>query len=185
MGSNSGSKFRKNSCKSLSELSFLTSNNTIELFRTLSQQNLQNRFLKSCYSHKEAFCCRICHNNYHDWWSAVNVKRIFRSYLITFKFINNKTNFYQDGFVVRYMNPNSPSTLSTDLPLKLARKTVEVFGSATFDEETNIHPLHTGFDDEIAAVVSGKEFSLARTTNGKVRFLSFPILLFFTFIIPK
>lgn len=72
---------------------------------------------------------------------------------------------------MRSINPSTaPFTYINELPLKLARKCVVAFGYAVFDEETSLHDLNTGVEEEIASVVSGKEFSLIRTTTGKVRF---------------
>lgn len=45
---------------------------------------------------------------------------------------------------------------------------MDVCGVAPFDEENSIHTLNVGTDDEIASIVSGKEFSLIHTTSGKV-----------------
>ncbi|XP_014287849.1 E3 ubiquitin-protein ligase MYCBP2 isoform X3 [Halyomorpha halys] len=77
----------------------------------------------------------------------------------------------EDGFVVRSINPSTtPFTYINELPLKLARKCVVAFGYAVFDEETSLHDLNTGVEEETSSVVSGKEFSLIRTTTGKVLF---------------
>ncbi|KAL1131015.1 hypothetical protein AAG570_012253, partial [Ranatra chinensis] len=74
-----------------------------------------------------------------------------------------------DGFVVRTLNPSiSPLTFVSELPLKLARKCVIAFGTAAFDEESTLHNLNTGAEEETSSVVSGKEFSLIRTISGKV-----------------
>ncbi|XP_026302017.1 E3 ubiquitin-protein ligase MYCBP2 isoform X8 [Apis mellifera] len=74
-----------------------------------------------------------------------------------------------DGFVVRTINTlSNPVTVASELPLKLARKCVDVFGYATFDEEQSTHTLNPGCDDEIATVIAGKEFALLKTVSGKV-----------------
>ncbi|KAG7189524.1 hypothetical protein KM043_017215 [Ampulex compressa] len=74
-----------------------------------------------------------------------------------------------DGFVVRTINTiSNPVTLTSELPLKLARKCVDIFGYALFDEEHAIHALSPGCDDEIAMVTAGKEFGLIRTISGRV-----------------
>lgn len=71
--------------------------------------------------------------------------------------------------MVRTLNPGtSPLCSVSELPLKLARKCVDVFGTAAFDEESNIHTLSTGCDDEVSSVTAGKDFCLIRTTSGKV-----------------
>ncbi|XP_017880442.1 E3 ubiquitin-protein ligase MYCBP2-like [Ceratina calcarata] len=74
-----------------------------------------------------------------------------------------------DGFVVRTINTlSNPVTVASELPLKLARKCVDVFGYATFDEEQAVHTLNSGCDDEIMTVTAGKEFALLKTVSGKV-----------------
>lgn len=76
---------------------------------------------------------------------------------------------FQDGFVVRMLNQNVvPAALVTELPLKLARKCVEAFGVAAFEEEASPQGISTGLDEEIASICVGKEFGLSRTTSGKV-----------------
>ena len=78
----------------------------------------------------------------------------------------------QEGFVVRTINTlSNPVTVASELPLKLARKCVDIFGYATFDEEQAIHILNPGYDDEIAMVTAGKEFGLLKTVSGKVRIM--------------
>lgn len=80
----------------------------------------------------------------------------------------NKCKF-QEGFVVRTINTlSNPVTVTSELPLKLARKCVDVFGWANFDEEQTAHTLSSGCDDEVAMVVAGKEFSLLKTMSGKI-----------------
>jgi hypothetical protein len=75
----------------------------------------------------------------------------------------------QDGFVVRMVNPaSSPVVSVSELPLKLARKCLDVFGTASFDEDANIHTIHTGCDEEIVFIAAGKDFGLTRTNSGKV-----------------
>ena len=75
----------------------------------------------------------------------------------------------QEGFVVRTINTlSNPVTVTSELPLKLARKCVDVFGWAIFDEEQTPHTLSSGCDDEIVTVVAGKEFSLLKTLSGKM-----------------
>lgn len=68
-------------------------------------------------------------------------------------------------------------TVASELPLKLARKCVDIFGYATFDEEQAIHTLNLGCDDEIAMVTAGKEFGLLKTISGKVSTRYFKQLL--------
>ena len=63
---------------------------------------------------------------------------------------------------------SNPVTVTSELPLKLARKCVDVFGYALFDEEQGAHVLNPGYDDEIATVAAGKEFALLKTVSGKL-----------------
>lgn len=63
---------------------------------------------------------------------------------------------------------SNPVTVASELPLKLARKCVDIFGYASFDEEQTIHTLNPGCDDEISMVTAGKEFGLLKTVSGKV-----------------
>lgn len=69
------------------------------------------------------------------------------------------------------MNQNtSPASVINELPLKLARKCIDVFGASSFDEDIGIHTVISGIgsDDEIATICAGKEFALLRTVTGKV-----------------
>lgn len=63
---------------------------------------------------------------------------------------------------------SNPVTVTSELPLKLARKCVDIFGYASFDEEQSVHTLNAGCDDEIVMVTAGKEFGLLKTMSGKV-----------------
>ncbi|KAJ9574765.1 hypothetical protein L9F63_008079, partial [Diploptera punctata] len=79
------------------------------------------------------------------------------------------TSAKDDGFVVRMVNPNSTPVVSVnELPLKLARKCLDVFGFASFDEEANIHTIHTGCEEETVVISAGKDFGLIRTNSGKI-----------------
>ncbi|XP_074101339.1 MYC binding protein highwire isoform X2 [Cotesia typhae] len=74
-----------------------------------------------------------------------------------------------EGFVVRTINTlSNPVTVTSELPLKLARKCVDVFGWALFDEEQAVHTLSPGCDDEVVSVSAGKEFCILKTTTGKL-----------------
>nr|CAD7200761.1 unnamed protein product [Timema douglasi] len=79
------------------------------------------------------------------------------------------TSAKDDGFVVRSLNPGTnPMVSGSELPLKLARKCVDVFGTSLFDDDSSIHTLHTGCDEETAFITAGKDFGLIRTGSGKV-----------------
>ncbi|XP_046683725.1 E3 ubiquitin-protein ligase MYCBP2 isoform X4 [Homalodisca vitripennis] len=83
-----------------------------------------------------------------------------------------------DGFVVRTLNPGgSPIYSVSELPLKLARKCLDVFGTASYDEESNIHSLNTGYDDEVSSIYGAREFCLLRTTSGKILYCGKPSAL--------
>lgn len=70
---------------------------------------------------------------------------------------------------MRMLNQNLvPAALVSELPLKLARKCVEAFGVAAFEEEPSPQGISTGLEEEIASVCMGKEFGLIRTISGKV-----------------
>lgn len=71
---------------------------------------------------------------------------------------------------MRMLNQNvAPASLLTELPLKLARKCVEVLGTSPFEEEgISSHTVNTGMDEEVSFVCAGKEFGLIRTCSGKV-----------------
>ncbi|KAK0177732.1 hypothetical protein PV328_001750 [Microctonus aethiopoides] len=76
-----------------------------------------------------------------------------------------------EGFVVRTINTlSNPVTVTSELPLKLARKCVDVFGWASFDEEQACHNLSPGCDDEVISVTAGKEFCILKTATGKLLF---------------
>ena len=48
----------------------------------------------------------------------------------------------QDSFVVRTFSPVcTPMPLVHEIPLKLARKCMDTFGTATFDPEVEIHTI--------------------------------------------
>ncbi|KAJ8666974.1 hypothetical protein QAD02_008636, partial [Eretmocerus hayati] len=76
-----------------------------------------------------------------------------------------------EGFVVRTINTlSNPVTVTSELPLKLSRKCVDVFGYAPFEEEQSNYVLNPGCEDEIAYVAAGKDFMLLKTLNGKVMY---------------
>lgn len=68
------------------------------------------------------------------------------------------------------LNQNtSPASLLTELPLKLARKCVDVLGMSSFEEEgVSSSTVNTGMDEEVSLICAGKEFGLIRTCSGKV-----------------
>ena len=82
-----------------------------------------------------------------------------------------------DTFTIKFLSPHSnPMVVTGDLPIKLARKCVELIGSSVIDEGAGssvsgdrFH-VEFGVDDEVASVASGKEFSLMLTNSGKLYF---------------
>ncbi|XP_013400127.1 E3 ubiquitin-protein ligase MYCBP2 [Lingula anatina] len=77
----------------------------------------------------------------------------------------------EDGFVVRTFSPlTSPMPLVSELPLKLARKCMDVFGTAAYDPEAEIHTISMATDEDALSIASGREFALMRTASGKVMY---------------
>ncbi|XP_069130438.1 LOW QUALITY PROTEIN: E3 ubiquitin-protein ligase MYCBP2-like [Argopecten irradians] len=75
----------------------------------------------------------------------------------------------QDSFVVRLYNPDvSPMTVAGELPLKLTRKCMDVFGTASYDQVVERHSINTAYDEDSVAITGAKEFVLIRTVSGKV-----------------
>lgn len=71
--------------------------------------------------------------------------------------------------MVRTLNQNtSPASVVSELPLKLVKKCIEVFGAAFFEEEIGSSSFNIGNEEEIATLSFGKEFGLIRTFTGKV-----------------
>ena len=74
-----------------------------------------------------------------------------------------------DSFVVRVFDPTrNPMPLLSEIPLKLARKCLDVIGASAFDNESEIHTLITGYEDDTVSITAAKEFALIRTSSGKV-----------------
>ncbi|KAK7079005.1 E3 ubiquitin-protein ligase mycbp2, partial [Halocaridina rubra] len=72
----------------------------------------------------------------------------------------------EDGFVVRTYNPLvKPMPMVNELGLSLAIRCIQVFGGP--EQQST---LSAGVDEDILAVASGKEFTLIRTTAGRVHF---------------
>ncbi|KAJ8916890.1 hypothetical protein NQ315_013358 [Exocentrus adspersus] len=73
-----------------------------------------------------------------------------------------------DAFVVRMLNYNtSPASVISELPIKLAKKCVEVCGTAFFDDEVGNYSVNIG-NEEVDLITAGKEFGLISTVTGKV-----------------
>eukprot|EP00095_Tigriopus_kingsejongensis_P005847 maker-scaffold697_size109876-snap-gene-0.24 protein:Tk05847 transcript:maker-scaffold697_size109876-snap-gene-0.24-mRNA-1 annotation:"e3 ubiquitin-protein ligase mycbp2 isoform x1" len=74
-----------------------------------------------------------------------------------------------DHFVVKLLGVSSdPMTCIQEVPLKLARKSVTVFGASAFEEGSSEHRLAFNSAEDVADIQSGKEFSLLLSTQGKV-----------------
>lgn len=69
---------------------------------------------------------------------------------------------------MRTLNSSTP----LDLPLKLARKRLEVLGGNANEysdgSSSDMHTLVLPGEEEVAQICAGKEFLLARGINGKV-----------------
>ncbi|KAK7473507.1 hypothetical protein BaRGS_00035260, partial [Batillaria attramentaria] len=75
----------------------------------------------------------------------------------------------EDSFVVRTFSPqSSPMKLLSEIPLKLTRKCLDVFGSSPIDAEVTRKTISTGFDEDSLTICSGKDFCLIKTVGGKV-----------------
>ncbi len=71
--------------------------------------------------------------------------------------------------MVRTFDPKvNPMPLVSEIPLKLARKCLDVFGTGAFDTDVDIHTISTGSDEDAVSIAAGKDFALIRSTNGKV-----------------
>ncbi|XP_064119634.1 E3 ubiquitin-protein ligase MYCBP2-like isoform X5 [Macrobrachium nipponense] len=72
----------------------------------------------------------------------------------------------EDGFVVRTYNPLvKPMPLVNELSLSLAIRCIQVFGG-----QEQQATLSTGIDEDVLMVVSGKEFTLVRTSAGRIHY---------------
>lgn len=68
------------------------------------------------------------------------------------------------------LNPlSSPIVSVSELPLKLARKCLSVYGAASYDEDSKNHSLQNTYEEDVAAITAGKDFGLIRTSSGKVK----------------
>uniref|UniRef100_A0A8D8RF51 RCR-type E3 ubiquitin transferase n=1 Tax=Cacopsylla melanoneura TaxID=428564 RepID=A0A8D8RF51_9HEMI len=88
-----------------------------------------------------------------------------------------------DGFVVRILNPTSaqsggPLISTNELPLKLARKCLETFGSPGWEGEDGVGgpPVDRNAED-VVFLGSGKEFSVMLTSSGQVSYCGKPSYL--------
>ncbi|KAI5729573.1 hypothetical protein M8J76_004011 [Diaphorina citri] len=79
-----------------------------------------------------------------------------------------------DGFVVRILNPTSaqsggPLISTNELPLKLARKCLDIFGTAAWEEGGGVAPVERNAED-VMFLGCGKEFSLMLSSSGQVSY---------------
>ncbi|XP_026687516.1 E3 ubiquitin-protein ligase MYCBP2-like [Diaphorina citri] len=79
-----------------------------------------------------------------------------------------------DGFVVRILNPTSaqsggPLISTNELPLKLARKCLDIFGTAAWEEGGGGAPVERNAED-VMFLGCGKEFSLMLSSSGQVSY---------------
>ncbi len=82
-----------------------------------------------------------------------------------------------DKFVVKFLDPNNNFTVTNELPLKLARKCVDVFGASIFEEGHNKHQVDFGCDDESLSLQTGKDFALMLSCQGRVYYTGRNIVL--------
>ena len=73
-----------------------------------------------------------------------------------------------DKFIIRFLSASNLSSVENELPLKLARKSVDVFGSSVIEDGINKHQVEFVSDDETLALQAGKEFALMLTSQGRV-----------------
>ncbi len=78
-----------------------------------------------------------------------------------------------ENFYIRFLSNKSSSNKSVlscvlELPLKLARKCVVVFGASVFDDRWKKHEIEFGFDDEAVSLMTGKDFALMQSNQGKL-----------------
>ncbi|XP_041356631.1 E3 ubiquitin-protein ligase MYCBP2-like isoform X3 [Gigantopelta aegis] len=74
-----------------------------------------------------------------------------------------------DTFVVRTFGlDKSPMPMLSEIPLKLTRRCMDMFGSTSFDMDTDRRPINTGFDEDTSSILTGKDFGLIKTVGGKV-----------------
>ena len=78
---------------------------------------------------------------------------------------------FQDGFLVRTMSNETfdPKSYTNEFNIRLVRKSVAVSGPGPWDTETDLRPIVTGVDEDVAFLTSGKDFALLRTQHGRVR----------------
>jgi E3 ubiquitin-protein ligase MYCBP2 len=81
-----------------------------------------------------------------------------------------------DAFTVKFLSTpvvGGPMVSAGELPIKLARKCVELAGSSIIEEgagpgDHDRSQVDFGVDDEVGSLGTGKEFSLMLTTSGKL-----------------
>ena len=73
-----------------------------------------------------------------------------------------------DRFTVKFLNAENCSTVESELPLKLARKSIDVFGSSIIEEGKTKHQVDFASDDDVLSLQSGKEFAVMLTSHGRI-----------------
>ena len=73
-----------------------------------------------------------------------------------------------DKFIMKMLNSSNLSTVDHELPLKLARKSVNVFGTSVIEEGKTKNQVDFGYDEETLSLHSGKEFALMLTNQGRI-----------------
>ena len=69
---------------------------------------------------------------------------------------------------MKMLNSANLSTIDDELPLKLARKSVNVFGTSVIEEGKTKNQVDFGYDEETVSLQSGKEFALMLTNQGRI-----------------
>jgi E3 ubiquitin-protein ligase MYCBP2 len=84
-----------------------------------------------------------------------------------------------DNFVIKYLGLGVNSlTSEQELPLKLARKCVDIFGTSVIQEDQIHHHVDFGCEDEALDLQAGKEFAFMLSHQGKLYFSGMFYLMF-------
>ena len=96
--------------------------------------------------------------------------------------------FNSDNFVIKFLDPKLGLTCVNGLPLKLARKCIDVYGSSMLTDSSannaaaavdgdaaaavatlsKKHQVEVGCDDDVISMQTGKDFALMLNSQGKV-----------------
>ena len=95
--------------------------------------------------------------------------------------------FNSDNFVIKFLDPKLGLTCVNGLPLKLARKCIDVYGSSILTDSSannaaaadgdaaaavatlsKKHQVEVGCDDDVISMQTGKDFAVMLNSQGKV-----------------